>query len=49
MTRARGVFWILGGSIALKGRRFLYDPPEPSYFPIYKEELEQAGKVYRFK
>jgi hypothetical protein len=42
MTRAKGVFWVLGGKMDPKWHK---DTEPLSYFPRLKKELEGTGKT----
>jgi len=45
MTRAQGVFWIIGGALEVKNPRFAGEELSP--FPKLKKEMEQLGRVHR--
>lgn len=45
MTRAKDVFWILGGPLTAKMPRGEKERP---YWFLYKKELEKIGASHRF-
>lgn len=47
MTRAKGVFWVLGGALDLKNPR--NRPQALSPFPKLKQQMGREGKVHRIK
>lgn len=47
MTRAKGVFWVIGGALDLKNQR--NRPKALSPFPKLKRQMAREGKVHRIK
>ncbi len=43
ITRAKGVLWMLGGSMKVRGR-----DPEPNLMTMYKKELDFEGQTHHF-
>lgn len=48
ITRAKEVFWMIGGSMEYKFRRSYEDPNCPNLITKYKRLLDNSGMSHKF-
>jgi superfamily I DNA and/or RNA helicase len=46
ITRAKGVMWMIGGTMSLRNR---FSKVAPNLLTQYKRELDAAGQTHHFK